>query len=93
MQSLTNRKKVIEQKPMNIWERMYLPAIAKVLLGPGVGALVGERVLQLELHGGSRRNVMRDGSLYSPLLPHTTRERENEKTTIKAAQARLTISI
>lgn len=31
MQSLTNRKKVIEQKPMNIWERMYLPAIAKGL--------------------------------------------------------------
>jgi len=31
MQSLSNRKKVIEQKPMNIWERMYLPAIAKGL--------------------------------------------------------------
>jgi len=31
MQSLSNRKKVIEQKPMNFWERMYLPAIAKGL--------------------------------------------------------------
>ncbi|MFN5705438.1 MAG: NuoI/complex I 23 kDa subunit family protein [bacterium] len=27
MNSLTNRKKVIEQKKMNFWERMYLPAI------------------------------------------------------------------
>ncbi|MND29178.1 NADH-quinone oxidoreductase subunit 9 [compost metagenome] len=27
MESLTNRKKVLEQKPMNFWERMYLPAI------------------------------------------------------------------
>ena len=31
MQSLSNRKKVIEQKPMNFWERIYLPAIAKGL--------------------------------------------------------------
>src|SRR5699024_223897 len=31
MQSLSNRKKVIEQKPMNFWERMYLPAIFKGL--------------------------------------------------------------
>src|SRR5699024_2273185 len=31
MQALSNRKKVLEQKPMNIWERMYLPAIAKGL--------------------------------------------------------------
>ena len=27
MQSLTNKKKVLEQKPMNFWERLYLPAI------------------------------------------------------------------
>ncbi|WP_353182630.1 NADH-quinone oxidoreductase subunit I [Parapedobacter lycopersici] len=27
MQSLSNRKKVLEQKPMNFWERIYLPAI------------------------------------------------------------------
>ncbi len=27
MDSLTNRKKVIEPTPMNFWERMYLPAI------------------------------------------------------------------
>src|SRR5574343_714729 len=27
MDSLSNRKKVIEPKPMNFWERMYLPAI------------------------------------------------------------------
>ena len=31
MQSLSNRKKVLEQKPMNFWERIYLPAIAKGL--------------------------------------------------------------
>ena len=31
MQSLSNRKKVIEQKPMNFWERIYLPATAKGL--------------------------------------------------------------
>ena len=31
MQSLSNRKKELEQKPMNFWERMYLPAIAKGL--------------------------------------------------------------
>jgi len=30
---------------------------------------------------------------YSPLLPHTTSERENVKTTIKAAQVIPTISI
>jgi len=29
MQSLSNRKKVLEQKPMNFWERAYLPAILK----------------------------------------------------------------
>lgn len=29
----------------------------------------------------------------SPPLPHTTKDRENEKTDIKAAQARLTISM
>ncbi|MFM6976078.1 MAG: NADH-quinone oxidoreductase subunit I, partial [Sphingobacteriaceae bacterium] len=27
MESLSNRKKVLEQKPMNFWERLYLPAI------------------------------------------------------------------
>ena len=31
MQSLSNRKKVLEQKPMSFWERIYLPAIAKGL--------------------------------------------------------------
>src|SRR3546814_5960350 len=31
MQSLSNRKKVLEQKPMNFWERIYLPAIFKGL--------------------------------------------------------------
>lgn len=31
MESLSNRKKVLEQKPMNIWERMYLPSIFKGL--------------------------------------------------------------
>ena len=29
MQSLSNRKKVLEQKPMNFWERIYVPAILK----------------------------------------------------------------
>ncbi len=29
MESLTNRKKVLEQKPMNFIERLYLPAIVK----------------------------------------------------------------
>jgi NADH-quinone oxidoreductase subunit I len=27
MYNLSNRKKILDQKPMNIWERMYLPAI------------------------------------------------------------------
>jgi len=31
MQPLSNRKKVLEQKPMNFWERMYLPAIVRGL--------------------------------------------------------------
>ncbi|MFD1629161.1 NuoI/complex I 23 kDa subunit family protein [Pseudopedobacter beijingensis] len=31
MESLSGRKKVLEQKPMNFWERMYLPAIAQGL--------------------------------------------------------------
>ena len=31
MQPLSNRKKVLEQKPMNFWERIYLPAIFKGL--------------------------------------------------------------
>ncbi len=29
MQSLTNRGKAVGRKPMNIWEKMYIPAIAK----------------------------------------------------------------
>lgn len=29
MESLSKRKKVLEQKPMNFWERIYLPAIVK----------------------------------------------------------------
>src|SRR4051812_12409329 len=29
MESLTNRKKQVERKPMNFWEKMYLPSIAK----------------------------------------------------------------
>ena len=29
MQALTNRVKVVERKPMTIWERLYLPAIFK----------------------------------------------------------------
>lgn len=31
MESLTNKKKVLEQKPLNFAERMYLPAITKGL--------------------------------------------------------------
>jgi len=31
MQSLTNKRKVLEQKEMNFWERAYLPAIAQGL--------------------------------------------------------------
>ena len=31
MESLSGRKKVLEQKPMNFWEKMYLPAIAQGL--------------------------------------------------------------
>src|SRR5215211_7931124 len=29
MQALTNRNKQVERKPMNIWERLYLPSIFK----------------------------------------------------------------
>src|SRR3984885_2769226 len=29
MQSLTSRGKAVDRRPMNMWERMYLPAIAK----------------------------------------------------------------
>ena len=29
MQSLTSRAKAVDRRPMNMWERMYLPAIAK----------------------------------------------------------------
>lgn len=29
MQTLTGRSKRVERKPMNLWERMYLPAIVK----------------------------------------------------------------
>ena len=29
MQSLTNKAKQVDRRPMNIWEKMYLPAIAK----------------------------------------------------------------
>ena len=29
MQALTNRSKQVERKPMNIWEKLYLPAIFK----------------------------------------------------------------
>ena len=29
MQSLTSRGKAVDRRPMNIWEKMYLPAIAK----------------------------------------------------------------
>lgn len=32
MQALTNRIKVVERKPMNFWERMYLPAIFKGMI-------------------------------------------------------------
>ena len=31
MESLSNKRKVIESKPLNFWERIYLPAIAKGL--------------------------------------------------------------
>lgn len=31
MQPLSNRKKVLEQKPMNFMERIYFPAIVKGL--------------------------------------------------------------
>lgn len=31
MQALTNRAKLVERRPMNLWERMYLPAILKGL--------------------------------------------------------------
>src|ERR1700760_5048449 len=29
MQPLTSRSKAVDRKPMTMWERMYLPAIAK----------------------------------------------------------------
>jgi NADH-quinone oxidoreductase subunit I len=29
MQALTNKAKQVDRRPMNIWEKMYLPAIAK----------------------------------------------------------------
>jgi len=29
MQALTNRNKQVERKPMNVWERLYLPSIFK----------------------------------------------------------------
>lgn len=29
MQALTNRAKQVDRRPMNIWERMYLPAVLK----------------------------------------------------------------
>lgn len=31
MESLSNKKKQLEVKPLNFWERAYLPAIAKGL--------------------------------------------------------------
>ena len=31
MESLSNKKKVIESKPLNFWERIYLPAVIKGL--------------------------------------------------------------
>jgi NADH-quinone oxidoreductase subunit I len=31
MESLSNKRKVIESKPLNFWERIYLPAIVKGL--------------------------------------------------------------
>jgi NADH-quinone oxidoreductase subunit I len=31
MESLSNKRKVIESKPLNLWERIYLPAIVKGL--------------------------------------------------------------
>ncbi|MEO6537489.1 MAG: NADH-quinone oxidoreductase subunit I [Ferruginibacter sp.] len=32
MQALTNRVKVVERRPMNIWERLYIPAILKGMI-------------------------------------------------------------
>ena len=32
MQALTNRVKVVDRRPMSLWERMYLPAIFKGML-------------------------------------------------------------
>ena len=32
MQALTNRVKSVSRKPMNLWERMYLPAIFKGMM-------------------------------------------------------------
>ncbi len=32
MEALTNRVRVVDRKPMNFWERMYLPAIFKGML-------------------------------------------------------------
>ncbi len=29
MQTLTNRSKAVDRRPMSVWEKMYLPAIAK----------------------------------------------------------------
>ena len=29
MQALTKRAKAVERKPMTIWEKLYIPAIAK----------------------------------------------------------------
>ena len=31
MEPLSNRKKVLEQKPMDFWERLYLPAIFQLI--------------------------------------------------------------
>src|SRR5689334_25306437 len=31
MESLSNKRKVIESKPLNLWERIYLPAVIKGL--------------------------------------------------------------
>lgn len=31
MESLSNKRKVIESKPLNLWERIYLPAVVKGL--------------------------------------------------------------
>ena len=32
MQALTNRVKVVDRRPMNIWERLYIPAILKGMI-------------------------------------------------------------